>query len=197
MEEKGIQQELNAAASSANGEPAVVIEGVPDIIACNSTIPPSDAASTDPAVVIDGLPDIIGNNGTIPPGDASSAESAIVINGAPDMIPSNRTLPSGDASIAAEMRVPSGLGKWMIGRKVQKWFKGRYYAGEVTKFDNWYRVLYEDGDSEDLDWQELEELLVPSETKVPLKKLAKRVIRENKKSARKSGKKVAHSQIAK
>ncbi|KAE9590952.1 hypothetical protein Lalb_Chr20g0113021 [Lupinus albus] len=195
MEEKVNQQESNAAASSANGEPAVVIDGVPDIIASNSTIPPSDAASVDPVVVIDGLPDIIDNNGTIPPGYASSAGSAIVINEPPGVIPSNRTLPSGDASSAAEMRVPSGLGKWMIGRKVRKWFKGRYYAGDVTKFDNWYRVLYEDGDSEDLDWQELEELLVPSETKVPLKKLAKRVIRENKKSARKLGKNV--SQIPK
>ena len=41
---------------------------------------------------------------------------------------------------------------------------GRYYSGTVMEFDKqsgWYRVLYEDGDSEDLDWQELEEVLLP------------------------------------
>ncbi|OIW11216.1 hypothetical protein TanjilG_28307 [Lupinus angustifolius] len=190
MDEKGNHLESNAAALSAGGDPISVIEGVPDIIASNSTIFPGDASSADPAIVIDGVPDIIGNNDNIPPGDASSAESAIVINEVADIIPSNKTLPCGDASSAAETHGPSGLGKWLVGRKVRKWFEGRYYAGEVTKFEKWYRVLYEDGESEDLDWVELEELLVPSDGKVPLKKLAKRVLKENKKSAGNAGKNI-------
>ncbi|KAF1866824.1 hypothetical protein Lal_00018210 [Lupinus albus] len=171
---------------TSSADPAIVIDGVPAIIASNSTISPDDASSMDPAIVIDGVPAIIANNDNIPPGDASNAESAIVINEVADMIHGNKNLPCSEASSAAEMHGPSGLGKWLVGRKVRKWFEGRYCAGEVTKFEKWYRVLYEDGDSEDLDWLELEELLVPSEGKVPLKKLAKRVIKENKKSARNS-----------
>ncbi|KAG5055502.1 hypothetical protein JHK85_008012 [Glycine max] len=125
-------------------------------------------------------------------------EPAIVINGVPDIIPGGCTIAPGNASSKVEMHAPSGLGEWFEGRDVQKWFMGRYFSGMVTDFDKdsgWYRVHYEDGDSEDLDWQELEEVLLPLDVTVPLKALARRIVRKDKKSVPKSVKKeAAHSQ---
>ncbi|OAY83935.1 Dirigent protein 17 [Ananas comosus] len=40
------------------------------------------------------------------------------------------------------------------GRQVRKLFGDRYYSGKVVEYDdemNWYRIVYEDGDLEDLD----------------------------------------------
>ncbi|TKY62209.1 Dirigent protein 17 [Spatholobus suberectus] len=125
-------------------------------------------------------------------------EPAIVINGVPDIIPGDGTIAPHNASSKVETHVPSGLGEWFEGREVQKWFMGRYYSGIVTEFDKdsgWYRVHYEDGDSEDLDWQELEEVLLPLDVTVPLKALAQRIVKKDKKSVPKSVKNVAaHSQ---
>lgn len=125
-------------------------------------------------------------------------EPAIVINGVPGIIPSDCAITPRNASSKDETHMPSGLGEWFEGREVQKWFMGRYYSGTVTQFDKgsgWYRVHYEDGDSEDLDWQELEEVLLPLDVTVPLKALAQRIVKKGKKSAPKSVKNVAaHSQ---
>ncbi|CAD5326144.1 unnamed protein product [Arabidopsis thaliana] len=91
-------------------------------------------------------------------------EPAVVINGVPDE-------PQTDCMIAKDEPISSvtvGSGEWLEGREVRKFFLGRYYSGTVTKFDKqsgWYRVEYEDGDSEDLDWSELEEVLLPLDTK--------------------------------
>ncbi|KAJ1397858.1 dirigent protein 17-like [Sesbania bispinosa] len=135
MEDKGIKQESNASAAGVYelpGEPAVVINGVPNILS--------------------------GGNTTLR-----------------------------NASSTAETHGPSSLGEWLEGREVQKWFMGRYYKGTITEFDKesgWYRVLYEDGDSEDLDWKELEEVLLPLDVTVPLKALAQGIVRKNKKSVK-------------
>ncbi|KAJ1443871.1 dirigent protein 17-like [Sesbania bispinosa] len=142
MEDKGVKQESNASSAGVYelpGEPAVVINGVPNILSGCGTTPPRNASST------------------------------------------------------VETYGPSSLGEWLEGREVQKWFVGRYYKGTVTEFDKEsgsYRVLYEDGDSEDLNWKELEEVLLPLDVKVPLKALAQRIVRKNKKSV----KNVARSQ---
>ncbi|CAN7135116.1 unnamed protein product [Brassica rapa subsp. narinosa] len=89
-------------------------------------------------------------------------EPAVVINGVPDE-------PQTDSMIAKDEPKPSsaatvGCGEWLEGREVRKFFLGQYYSGTVTKFDKgtgWYMVEYEDGDSEELDWSELEEVLLP------------------------------------
>ncbi|KAK7245194.1 hypothetical protein RIF29_40029 [Crotalaria pallida] len=191
MEEKGNQEESNLAAPGTAGETVVVIDGVPDT---DPAFVMDEVPYTDPTFVIDGVPDIIADESTIPPSNASSAKSATESNGVPDIIPSNGTISSGDASRAAEMYEPSGLGEWLVGRKVRKWFMGRYYEGKVKMFDKergWYRILYEDKDCEDLDWQELEEVLVPSDGKVQLKAMAKKIAKKDMRSALKSGKKVA------
>ncbi|XP_027352594.1 dirigent protein 17-like [Abrus precatorius] len=124
-------------------------------------------------------------------------EPAIVINGVPDIIPGASTIPPSNASSTVQTHWPFGLGEWFEGREVRKWFMGRYYSGTVTDYDKdsgWYRVHYEDGDSEDLDWQELEEVLLPLDVTVPLKALAQRIVRKGTKSVPKSVKNVAHSQ---
>ncbi|MED6182896.1 Dirigent protein 17 [Stylosanthes scabra] len=129
-------------------------------------------------------------------------EPAIVINGVPAIILSDKTdSVNDDASggTVEEAHTPLDLGEWFEGREVRKWFMGRYYSGTVVEFDKqtgWYRVLYEDGDSEDLEWHELEEVLVPLDVTMTLKALALRVVKKGKKNAQKSGKSAAHSQTS-
>ena len=70
------------------------------------------------------------------------------------------------------------FGKLLVGRKVQKFFGDRYYSEKVEKYDkgtNWYRVVYEDGDFEDLEWCQLEDVLVPLDISIPLMTLAMRM----------------------
>ncbi|PKI62166.1 hypothetical protein CRG98_017539 [Punica granatum] len=116
-------------------------------------------------------------------------EPAVVIDGVLD--PTAEAEPSGPSDPKAE-REPArgnpGLGVWLEGREVRKLFGAQYYSGTVTEFDKeagWYRVVYEDGDFEDLEWHELEEVLVPVDIGIPLKSLAQRVLRKNQKPAQK------------
>ena len=82
-------------------------------------------------------------------------------------------------------------GYGLVGREVLKLFGGQYYAGKVAKYDEemcWYRVVYEDGDSEDLEWNELEEVLRPLDIMVPLKSISAKIIRRQQKSVQKPAK---------
>ncbi|KAF3971162.1 hypothetical protein CMV_005212 [Castanea mollissima] len=90
----------------------------------------------------------------------------------------------------------TAFGDWLEGRVVQKLFGNRYFSGVVTEFDKeagWYRVVYEDGDFEDLDWHELEEVLQPLDITVPLRSLALKTNKKIQKLLHKSGKNVAQS----
>lgn len=84
-------------------------------------------------------------------------EPAIVINGLP-------AAPSA-CKVSSDTKAhekATGFGEWLVGREVVKSFGGQFYTGKVAEFDEevgWYRVVYEDGDSEDLEWCELEEVL--------------------------------------
>lgn len=128
-------------------------------------------------------------------------EPAIVINGVPD-ISSNVGLnlsnaASGVESNGAESSASIDFGEWWEGREVQKLFGGKYYSGLVTEYDKetgWFRVVYEDGDFEDLDRHELEQVLLPLDVMVPLKALALKTVRKNKKLTLKSAKNVVGSQ---
>ncbi|VVB06108.1 unnamed protein product [Arabis nemorensis] len=100
-------------------------------------------------------------------------EPAVVINGVPDC-----TVAKDDEPVSSSGTV--GSGEWLVGRQVQKFFLGRYYSGTVTKFEKeygWYRVEYEDGDSEDLDWCELEEVLLPLDVTLPLRSISLWIIK--------------------
>lgn len=53
-----------------------------------------------------------------------------------------------------------------------------YYYGKVIEFDGqvgWFKVKYEDGDFEDLEWHELEQVLRPLDITIPLKTIATKV----------------------
>ncbi|GBG86683.1 hypothetical protein CBR_g41746 [Chara braunii] len=55
-----------------------------------------------------------------------------------------------------------GGGQKLIGRKTSKKFGRRTFVGEVMSFDEehkWYKVIYEDGDEEELEWLELKPTL--------------------------------------
>lgn len=112
-------------------------------------------------------------------------EPAVVINGVPKENPNCITLvPSNSNKEDNEPQKEKGCGEWLEGREVQKLFGERYYRGSVIQFDKetgWYRVEYEDGDSEDLDWIELEEVLLPVDIAVPLKTLALKLLNKDQK----------------
>lgn len=83
----------------------------------------------------------------------------------------------------------AGPGKWLEGRDVRKLFGKQYFTGKVVQFDEevgWYRVEYEDGDFEDLEWQELMDVLLPLDVNIPLKTLAMKIIKATQKSGSKS-----------
>lgn len=128
-------------------------------------------------------------------------ETAIVINGVPE-IPGDcdgggGASPLLKASSSVETNLNSSLGEWFVGREIRKLFIGKNYLGKVTEYDKEsgrYTVLYEDGDEKDLDWKELEEVLLPLDVKISLKTLTQRFIRKSKKPIGKSGKNEAGSQ---
>eukprot|EP00262_Sarcandra_glabra_P014836 TRINITY_DN4427_c0_g1_i1.p1 TRINITY_DN4427_c0_g1~~TRINITY_DN4427_c0_g1_i1.p1 ORF type:complete len:220 (-),score=50.63 TRINITY_DN4427_c0_g1_i1:602-1231(-) len=102
-------------------------------------------------------------------------EPAIVINGVPNMTLDDSSSIHHDIASDKEAKDIPGFGEWLEGREVRKLFGEQYYSGKVVKFDretNWYRVVYEDGDFEDLEWRELQEVLVPLDIAIPLESLA-------------------------
>lgn len=101
-------------------------------------------------------------------------EPAIVINGFPDLPPDCTTGSQSKVKNDAESQVDPRFGAWLEGRKVRKLFGDTYYTGKVDKYDsesNWYNIIYDDGDQEDLEWCELESILLPLDITVPLKTL--------------------------
>ncbi|KAJ4704795.1 Dirigent protein 17-like [Melia azedarach] len=123
-------------------------------------------------------------------------EPAVVINGVPDISPIDNAIVLSNTVNDAESPGDSGFGEWLEGREVRKLFGEEYYSGTVTQFDKetgWYRVEYEDGDFEDLDWHELEEVLLPLDITIPLKTLAMKVVKKNQKPILKSGRTKAQS----
>ncbi|CAN8267969.1 unnamed protein product [Cochlearia groenlandica] len=116
-------------------------------------------------------------------------EPAIIINGVPNEPQTDFTITKVESSSTSSGTGNTvGCGVWFEGRQVQKFFSGKYYSGVVKKFDKdseWYRVEYEDGDSEDLDWFELDKVLVPLDVNVSLRSVSLSVIK-NRKKTRKS-----------
>uniref|UniRef100_A0ACD5VSC1 Uncharacterized protein n=1 Tax=Avena sativa TaxID=4498 RepID=A0ACD5VSC1_AVESA len=101
-------------------------------------------------------------------------EPAIIINGVPDLPPDCQSGSQSTVRDAPKSRVDPRFGEWLEGRKVKKLFGDQYYVGKVVKYEsqsNWYSVVYDDGDQEDLEWDELEEILLPLDITIPLKTL--------------------------
>ncbi|OEL24991.1 Dirigent protein 17 [Dichanthelium oligosanthes] len=101
-------------------------------------------------------------------------EPAIIINGVPDLPPDCSAGSQPEVKNDTESQVDPHFGEWLEGRKVRKLFGDTYYVGKVAKYDsesNWYNIIYDDGDQEDLEWCELEEVLLPLDITVPLRTL--------------------------
>uniref|UniRef100_A0A1D1YEJ8 Nitrogenase iron-molybdenum cofactor biosynthesis protein nifN n=1 Tax=Anthurium amnicola TaxID=1678845 RepID=A0A1D1YEJ8_9ARAE len=110
-------------------------------------------------------------------------EPAVCINGLPTVSPGVAASIQLRAGNVVESSDEPCFGGWLEGREVRKLFGDRYYYGKVVEFDSemkWYRVVYEDGDFEDLEWHELEELLLPLDISVPLKTLVLQTYRHGK-----------------
>ncbi|CAO2182424.1 unnamed protein product [Urochloa humidicola] len=101
-------------------------------------------------------------------------EPAIIINGVPDLPPDRTAGAQPEVKNDTESQVDPRFGEWLEGRKVRKLFGDTYYVGKVAKYDsesNWYNIIYDDGDQEDLEWSELETVLLPLDITVPLRTL--------------------------
>ncbi|XP_057835362.1 uncharacterized protein LOC131045782 isoform X1 [Cryptomeria japonica] len=56
-----------------------------------------------------------------------------------------------------------GRGTVVVGSKIKKNFDGRIYHGEIVGYELLYKIRYEDGDFEELTWEELQPRLVSAE----------------------------------
>uniref|UniRef100_A0A803NCV9 Uncharacterized protein n=1 Tax=Chenopodium quinoa TaxID=63459 RepID=A0A803NCV9_CHEQI len=91
-------------------------------------------------------------------------EPAVVINGVPNLTAEDGNINQG---ILTTVRLNKSASDVMT---------------EFDKETGWYRVVYEDGDFEDLEWHELQEVLQPLDITMPLKSLALKIIHKNQKS---------------
>ncbi|XP_055809224.1 dirigent protein 17-like [Solanum dulcamara] len=117
-------------------------------------------------------------------------EPAVVINGLPPVSSSADTIFSCPIITDAESHKNASFSQWFVGREVRKFFGDQYYYGKVIEFDGevgWFRVKYEDGDIEDLEWHELEQVLRPLDITIPLKTVATKVNKIKQRSIQKSG----------
>ncbi|KAM3339966.1 dirigent protein 17 [Capsicum galapagoense] len=128
---------------------------------------------------------------SLPPGVFEiPGEPAVVINGLPPVSSSADTFIPCPVVTSAESHKNAGFAQWLEGREVRKLFGGQCYYGKVTGFDEevgWFRVKYEDGDIEDLEWHELEQILRPLDITIPLKTIATKIIKRKRRSIQKSG----------
>lgn len=126
---------------------------------------------------------------------AISGEPAIVINGVPDPSPDFLNDIAAKKTVTETILESSeyfGQGEWLKGREVLKKFGRKYYRGKVHKYDsktNWYEIIYEDGDSEEMELRDLQTVLVPLDIRSSLRtwllkltKSEKRKIRRKKKN---------------
>ncbi|KAI3832452.1 hypothetical protein MKW92_037559 [Papaver armeniacum] len=183
METPGKDLDLDLGASLTSvyeipGEPAIVINGMPDLndLVVELEISSSSSMSDD----------------ELSAGESVDEKKPNVVTGA-----SSVDVVKGDSSIAVDIKRDveeskrnNGFGEWLQGREVRKLFGDEFYTGKVKKYDKedgWYRVVYEDGDSEDLEWNELEEILLPLDIAIPLKSLAMKISKKSEKRTQKKG----------
>ncbi|KAG5594473.1 hypothetical protein H5410_035705 [Solanum commersonii] len=128
---------------------------------------------------------------SLPPGVFDiPGEPAVVINGLPPISSNADTFLPCPVVTDAESHKNIDFGQLFEGREVCKLFEDKYYNGKVTKFDEetgWFRLQYEDGDDEDLEWHELEEVLQPLDINIPLEEVVTKIIKKKQSSIEKFG----------
>ncbi|GLJ25777.1 hypothetical protein SUGI_0493450 [Cryptomeria japonica] len=88
---------------------------------------------------------------------------SIMISEDTSQLPSQAEEDKAQTAIPPSTGKKGGRGTDLVGRKVKKDFGRKLYGGEVVGYKVFYKVKYEDGDSEDLTWKELESILLPEE----------------------------------
>ncbi|XP_026425738.1 uncharacterized protein LOC113321966 [Papaver somniferum] len=187
METSGKDLNLDLGASLTSvyeipGEPAIVINGMPDLNDLVVELEISSSSSMSDDELSDGdekKPNVVTGGSSVDGKMLGVAEGDC----------------STEADIKRDVEEPkrnAGFGEWLQGREVRKLFGDEFYSGKVKKYDKeagWYRVVYEDGDSEDLEWNELEEILLPLDISIPLKSLAMKISKKSEKRTLKKGEK--------
>ncbi|KAI3890900.1 hypothetical protein MKX03_033285 [Papaver bracteatum] len=186
METPGKDLDLDPGASLTSvyeipGEPAIVINGMPDLndLVVELEISSSSSMSDD----------------ELSAGESVDEKKPNVVTGGSSVDGKKLDVVKGDTAIdikrdVEESKRNTGFGEWLQGREVRKLFEDEFYTGKVKKYDKeagWYRVVYEDGDSEDLEWNELEEILLPLDIGIPLKSLAMKISKKSEKRTQKKG----------
>ncbi|WMV51426.1 hypothetical protein MTR67_044811 [Solanum verrucosum] len=119
-------------------------------------------------------------------------EPAVVINGLPPISSSVDTFsPFPTVTDAVEESLDTVIGPWFEGREVRKLFGNKYYYGEITEFGEEvgrFKVKYENGNVEELEWNELDQVLQPLNLNIPLATIFTESIRRKQRSIQKSGK---------
>eukprot|EP01018_Ginkgo_biloba_P005352 Gb_11614 [translate_table: standard] len=120
-----------------------------------------------------GQSDLTGSKVLTRRNSASSASNLEAVSGSNEnvenSIPEFHDSAKSESLESSDKKVPpQGGGVDLIGRKTRKDFGGRFYEGEVVGYDfkaKYYKVKYEDGDEEELEWSELEPTLLPLDRK--------------------------------
>ncbi|KAK4724461.1 hypothetical protein R3W88_027240 [Solanum pinnatisectum] len=119
-------------------------------------------------------------------------ELTVVINGLPPISLGVDTFsPLPTVIDAAEESLDTVIGPWFEGREVRKLFGNKYYYGEITEFDGEvgrFKVKYENGNSEELEWNELDQVHQPLNLNIPLTTISTKSIRRKHRSIQKSRK---------
>ncbi|KAH0722751.1 hypothetical protein KY290_005399 [Solanum tuberosum] len=116
----------------------------------------------------------------------------VAINGLPPVSSSVDTFsPLPTVTDAAEESLNTVIGPWFEGREVRKLFGNQYYYREITEFDGKvgrFKVKYENGNVEELEWNELDQVLHPLNLNIPLATISIEYIRRKQRSIQKLGK---------
>jgi hypothetical protein len=110
------------------------------------------------------------NSGDDDDDDDGNVERPLLVQPPPQqLVPRESTTTTVRAVVTEQRASGGGDGSSLVGRWVEKWFKVpesrqyRLYTGRVTSYDpvrQYYRVIYEDGDREEMTLDELTEILV-------------------------------------
>ncbi|KAG5581782.1 hypothetical protein H5410_052409 [Solanum commersonii] len=118
-------------------------------------------------------------------------EPVVVINGLPPISSSVETFsPLPTVTDAVAESLDTVIGPWFEGREVRKLFGNKYYYGEITEFDGEvgrFKVKYENGNVEELEWNELDQVLQPLNLNIPLATISTESIRKNRDPFRNRG----------
>ena len=67
----------------------------------------------------------------------------------------------GNAGMLRNQLITAEKTNALVGRRVRKWFQNQFFEGTLTKTEDYYHIVYDDGDHEDVSLDELVDILLP------------------------------------